>query len=69
MIYFFMKLEINNVFITSNFISFFQNVKAYLRRGTARESVHRYKAALKGGYPSILHEFIIHTQIAQAHSF
>lgn len=30
-----------------------QNVKAYLRRGTARESLVLYKDALQGGSPSI----------------
>lgn len=33
---------------TSCFIVSVQNVKAYLRRGTARESLLRYKEAAKG---------------------
>lgn len=43
------RTHINGV--TYNVLLFVQNVKAYLRRGTARESLLHYKEAAEGKNP------------------
>lgn len=61
-IYLYVRQSAKEMMIFLTFRFFTQNVKAYLRRGTARESLLLYKEAIKG-------EMIFITKISEAALF